>query len=143
MLSSAAIAAFFMVPLRSALAMDLTVTVRDQNGAPLENAVVYAIPASGKAPAQAPAPTHIDQIGKRFTPLVSVVQTGAAIGFPNKTRFATTSIRFSPAGVFELKLYSGLPAKPVVFDNPVWSCSDAISMTACSPTCLSSRRPTS
>lgn len=106
-----------MLPLPSALAMDLTVMVSDQNGVPLENAVVYAIPGLGKTPAGTPAPAHIDQIGKRFTPLVSVVQTGAAINFPNKDTVRHHVYSFSPARVFEIKLYSGIPAAPVIFDK--------------------------
>ncbi|MBA2352103.1 MAG: methylamine utilization protein [Burkholderiales bacterium] len=112
------VVAFSMAPLRQALAIDLIVAVRDQNRAPLENAIVYAIPASGKIPAQAPAPASIEQIGKRFTPLVSVAQTGAAISFPNKDTVRHHVYSFSPAKVFELKLYSGLPSMPVVFDKP-------------------------
>ncbi len=112
-----AVAAFSTLQLQPALAIDLTVTVTDRYNAPLENAVVYAIPAPGKGPAQAPAAAHIEQIGKRFTPLVSVVQTGTAISFPNKDTVRHHVYSFSPAKVFELKLYSGLPSKPVIFDK--------------------------
>ena len=50
-------------------------------------------------------------------PLVSVVQTGAAITFPNKDNIEHDVYSFSPAKRFELNLYHGIPASPVVFDK--------------------------
>lgn len=94
----------------------LEARVVDQNNAPLENAVVYAMPSrlSGKAPAAA----SIEQKDKTFIPLVTAVQTGAAVSFPNNDRVRHHVYSFSPAKNFEIKLYSGVPAKPIVFDKP-------------------------
>lgn len=93
----------------------LEARVVDQTKAPLENAVVYAMPAqpSGKAP----APASIAQKDKTFIPLVTVVQTGAAVSFPNNDRVRHHVYSFSPAKNFEIKLYSGIPAHPVMFDK--------------------------
>ena len=55
---------------------------------------------------------------RRFVPMVSVVQTGAAVTFPNKDNIEHDVYSFSPAKRFELHLYHGIPAKPVVFDQP-------------------------
>lgn len=60
----------------------------------------------------------MDQIDKEFVPLVVPVQVGAAVSFPNKDNIRHHVYSFSPAKRFELKLYSGVPAKPVVFDRP-------------------------
>jgi hypothetical protein len=57
-------------------------------------------------------------VKRRFVPLVSVAQTGAAITFPNKDNIEHDVYSFSPAKRFELNLYHGIPASPVVFDKP-------------------------
>jgi plastocyanin len=98
-------------------AANVTVKVVDQTGAPVADAVVYALPASGKLPASKPAPAMIDQVKRRFVPMVSVVQTGASVNFPNKDNIEHDVYSFSPAKRFELNLYHGVPANPVVFDK--------------------------
>ena len=60
----------------------------------------------------------IDQVNKQFTPLVSVIQVGTPVSFPNKDNIRHQVYSFSPAKTFELKLYSGVPSQPVVFDKP-------------------------
>lgn len=97
-------------------AASLTIHVVDDANVPVDDAVVYAIPkvASKKPPATA----EISQVAKMFQPLVTVVQTGAAVSFPNRDTVRHHIYSFSPAKVFELKLYIGLPAAPVVFDKP-------------------------
>jgi plastocyanin len=99
-------------------ASSINVQVLDQAGAPVPDAVVYAMPVSGKIPAGKPAPAVIDQVKRRFVPMVSVVQTGASITFPNKDNIEHDVYSFSPAKRFELNLYHGIPANPVTFDKP-------------------------
>lgn len=96
-------------------AAELGVEVFDASGAPIENAVVYAEPENKGSPSIAPA--IIEQRGKQFNPLVSVVQTGSDITFPNFDSVRHHVYSFSPAKTFELKLYSGVPASPVKFDK--------------------------
>lgn len=99
----------------STYAGELTVDVLDTAGAPIENAVVYAEPENkGSLPV---APAMIEQRGKQFNPLVSVVQTGTDVTFPNFDSVRHHVYSFSPAKTFELKLYSGVPASPVKFDK--------------------------
>ncbi|HQR03226.1 MAG: methylamine utilization protein [Proteobacteria bacterium] len=98
-------------------AATLNVELRDSNGAPLVDGVVYALPRSGKVPAFQEASATIDQIQRQFVPLVSVIRTGTAVHFPNKDNIRHQVYSFSPAKTFELKLYSGRPAKPVIFDK--------------------------
>ncbi|QIE30027.1 hypothetical protein SBC1_77810 (plasmid) [Caballeronia sp. SBC1] len=106
------------IPSIGANAANVHVQVADSLGAPVKDAIVYATPVSGKLPATKPTGAVIDQIKRQFVPLVSVAQTGAAITFPNKDNIEHDVYSFSPAKRFELNLYHGIPAKPVVFDNP-------------------------
>lgn len=104
----------------SAGAEQLRASVVDQTGAPVVDAVVYAMPIDMKvkAPVSKRPKAIIDQIKRRFVPLVSVVQTGTAVAFPNRDNIEHDVYSFSPAKRFELHLYHGVPAKPVMFDKP-------------------------
>lgn len=96
----------------------VSVQVLDSAGQPVPNAVVYAEPAGGTAaPAKPPRQVEIEQKNKTFIPLVTVVQTGTPILFPNHDTVRHHVYSFSPAKTFELKLYSGVPGSPVVFDK--------------------------
>ena len=107
-----------LLPL-AAQAAATPVQVLDARGRPLADAVVYATPAGARpAPAAPPTTVAIDQIDREFVPLVSVIQTGTNVRFPNKDDVEHDIYSFSPAKRFEIKLYSGVPAKPVLFDKP-------------------------
>lgn len=95
----------------AAQAADTEVRVTDSASAPLGGAVVYALPASGAVPAR-------DGGVCKFVPVVSAVQTGTRINFPNKDDIRHHVYSFSPAKTFDIKLYSGTPANPVLFDKP-------------------------
>jgi plastocyanin len=97
----------------------LAASVTDQDGNPLADAVVVAVPAQGSAPLAAPAAREIvDQIGEEFVPRVKPILVGTPVFFPNKDNIRHQVYSFSPAKQFELPLYAGTPAKPVVFDKP-------------------------
>jgi len=97
-------------------AATIAVLVKDASGAPLEDAIAWAVP---KAPvASRPKAAAVEQIGKTFVPLVTVVQAGAPITFPNRDDTRHHVYSFSPAKVFEIKLYAGTPSAPIVFDKP-------------------------
>ncbi|MFL6515634.1 MAG: methylamine utilization protein [Chthoniobacterales bacterium] len=92
----------------------LSVAVKNANGAAVSDAVVYAEGAnSGSAKRQA----IIDQRDKQFVPYVTAVQVGTSILFPNKDNIRHHVYSFSSAKKFELPLYAGVPADPVVFDK--------------------------
>lgn len=74
-------------------------------------------PASGTAP-QTRRRVSIEQRGREFVPYLTIVQKGASIDFPNHDPFKHHVYSFSPARVFEIKLYAGKPANPVVFGKP-------------------------
>ena len=93
----------------------LNVTVKDAKGAPVSDAVVYA--KSNAIPAHAGKRTVIDQQDKQFVPYVTAVQVGTAVMFPNKDDIRHHVYSLSPAKRFELPLYAGVHAEPVVFDK--------------------------
>jgi plastocyanin len=103
---------------QSALALTVAVHVVDQDGNALSDTAVYAVPLNARLPQPHPADAVIDQIKRTFVPLVTVIQTGTSVSFPNKDNFEHDVYSFSPAKTFELDLYSGVHARPVVFDKP-------------------------
>ncbi len=101
----------------SAEAATLTVKTSEPSGKALDSVVITLLPASGTR-LPAPRKASIEQVNKSFIPLISVVQTGAEVYFPNNDTVRHHVYSFSASKVFELKLYSGKPARPVVFDKP-------------------------
>ena len=94
----------------------IDVTVKDGKGGLVSDAVVYAQP-NGVKPDQMRKPTIIDQRNKQFIPYVTAVEVGTAILFPNNDNIRHHVYSLSPAKKFELPLYAGVPADPVVFDK--------------------------
>lgn len=92
------------------------IQVTDSSGQPVQDAVVYAELAGSPQIAKT-ATAEIQQKDKKFMPFVTVVQTGTSISFPNNDTVRHHAYSFSPAKPFELKLYSGKPAAPVIFDK--------------------------
>lgn len=101
-----------------ALAGTVTVQVNDSAGKPLADAVVVVEPGPGVAVPKNPKPGKIEQRGLQFLPLVSVIQTGSELSFPNYDKVKHHIYSFSPAKKFDQKLYSGVAAAPQVFDKP-------------------------
>jgi len=100
----------------SVQAADVTLLVSDATGKPVTDAVVAFY--DGKSPAVNPnAAGRIVQKNKLFNPKVTVVQTGSKINFPNEDSVRHHVYSFSPAKKFELKLYSGIPTDPILFDQ--------------------------
>jgi plastocyanin len=97
-------------------AATLRVRVETTRGAPLADSVVYLTPAVSVARSVLP-PAKIDQVHKTFVPRASVVQVGTAISFPNSDNIRHSIYSFSAPKIFTLKLYSGTPSSPVVFDK--------------------------
>ena len=95
-------------------AAELQVHIKNSAGEPLPDVVVY-VPSSAAKPAG--VLTDIDQVNKEFVPYVSVVPLGSRIRFPNKDNIRHHVYSFSDPKKFELKLYSGVPAEPVLFDK--------------------------
>jgi plastocyanin len=102
----------------AAWAANVQVTVQDAAGKPLADAVVFLESREARALSRPLAGTEIAQRAKRFVPEVTVVTVGSAVTFPNQDTVRHHVYSFSPAKAFELKLYIGTPANPVVFDQP-------------------------
>ena len=92
------------------------VTVKDGKGALVSDAVVYA-KGNGMNAQSTKKQTVIDQQDKQFIPYVTAVQVGTSILFPNKDNIRHHVYSLSSAKKFELPLYKGVPAEPVVFDK--------------------------
>ncbi len=102
----------------AALAGPLEVRVLDAAGRPLAGAVVFLQSPQAQAAVRPAAGVEIAQADKRFVPEVSVVPVGTAVHFPNRDTVRHHVYSFSAAKKFEIKLYVGTPAAPVVFDQP-------------------------
>jgi plastocyanin len=98
---------------------EIVATVSDAQGRPLADAVIVAFPADGNVRLTTKARDDaIFQVDKEFVPKVTPVLVGTAVAFPNNDTVRHHVYSFSPAKKFELPLYQGVPANPVVFDTP-------------------------
>ena len=109
----------FAAGLARAQTAEIAASVIDQQGRPVADAVLVAVPVDGnmRSP-QRPRDGSIDQVDKEFFPRVTIVPVGASVSFPNHDDVRHQVYSFSPAKRFELPLYAGVPAQPVVFDKP-------------------------
>jgi plastocyanin len=112
-----ALVAWHLVPLVFA-AGSLETFVKDERGKPLGDAVVSLTRVGAAAPILPPASAVMDQQNMTFVPLVLAVSAGTSVTFPNRDNIRHHVYSFSPAKRFELPLYMGTPAAPVVFDKP-------------------------
>lgn len=97
-----------------AVAEPLSIRITDQQGVPLEDAVAeLQLP----NPPTLKTPAEVALKDLTFVPFVSVVQKGTAVDFPNQDKTRHHVYSFSPAKVFELKLYAGKPEAPVLFEK--------------------------
>jgi len=105
-------------PMALAQNAEIAVTVTDERGKPVADAVVIAVPSDGslRLPARSREEV-VDQVDKEFIPKVQAVLVGSPITFPNHDGVRHQVYSFSPAKRFELPLYTGVP-QAVVFDKP-------------------------
>lgn len=99
-------------------AFTFTAETKDQSGTPAIDTAVYLQPINAQVPLSQNATASIDQINRTYVPLVSIIQTGTSVTFPNKDNIRHHVYSFSPSKTFQLKLYSGIPANPVIFEKP-------------------------
>jgi plastocyanin len=95
----------------------VTAAVSDSKGAPIEGAIVYVRSVKGSFPPPA-EPYVMDQVDLDFAPGLLPVLVGGKVAFPNKDQVQHQLYSLSAAKKFELPLYKGRPADPVVFDKP-------------------------
>jgi plastocyanin len=111
----------------------LQVQVQDSAGLPVPEAVVFLESPEARVLARPMRPVAIAQVDRQFSPRVTVVTLGTAVEFPNRDKVRHHVYSFSPTKTFELKLYTGSPANPVVFDRAgiaVLGCNIHDNMTA-------------
>jgi plastocyanin len=100
------------------VAADLHAVVRSDKGEPVRDAVIVAVPDVVPAkPARAKL-EQVEQIGEEFVPKVKAILAGSPVSFPNRDNVRHHVYSFSPAKRFDLPLYVGTPANPVLFDKP-------------------------
>src|SRR3984885_1746203 len=101
------------------LAAELRVIVKDHHGKVVADAVVLATASDPKSALHAKPPQDaVDQVDKQFVPYVKPILVGSKVRFPNSDNVRHQVYSFSPAKKFELPLYAGTDAPPVVFDKP-------------------------
>ena len=92
-------------------------SVRAPQGAAIADAVVF-VQAPSPAPSANVHPTAIvDQVEKTFVPGLLPIVVGTYVRFPNHDQIQHHVYSFSPTKTFELPLYKGEPAAPVLFDR--------------------------
>ena len=91
-------------------------SIASPTGETVEDVAIVLEPRGAKAPLRK-ARVVIEQNNREFAPYVTRVQRETAIEFPNRDPFKHHIYSFSPAKVFEVKLYQGKPAQPVTFDK--------------------------
>jgi plastocyanin len=101
----------------AAPAVPVSLQLRAPVGQPLAGAVV-AVELRGRGTRTTSAKAEIGQRDRQFTPQLLIVQTGTAVNFPNFDTVRHHVYSFSPIKVIDIKLYSGTPVEPIVFDKP-------------------------
>ena len=100
----------------AAAAAPLVVQLVGSDGQPVSDAVVGVL-LRGAHSVTTTASSQIAQRERQFLPQITTIQTGTAVHFPNFDTVRHHVYSFSPIKRFELKLYAGTPAAPVVFDK--------------------------
>ncbi|HKE43466.1 MAG TPA: hypothetical protein VKB41_02895 [Steroidobacteraceae bacterium] len=110
--------ALAVLPLSAALAAGVSGRVVGADGKGIADAVVFVDAAPESAAARSPATATMDQINKTFVPHVLPVVVGTEVRFPNRDQISHHVYSFSRTKNFELPLYKGENAPPVLFDKP-------------------------
>lgn len=100
-------------------ANNVTLQVNNQTDNPLKDAVISFYPKGAKPMlvANNKAVQIIDQVDKEFIAHVMPIQLGTEIQFPNYDQIRHHVYSFSAAKKFEIPLYEGMPAHPILFDK--------------------------
>jgi plastocyanin len=97
-------------------AATLSGRVATPDGKPVADAVVF-VQDSGPAAAAASRSATLDQVDKTFVPGLLPIVVGTKVRFPNHDQIQHHVYSFSRTKTFELPLYRGEDAAPVVFDK--------------------------
>lgn len=101
----------------SAHAGDLVIKVTDEEGLHMSNVVIEVVTPRQPIPEGWPHSGVVDQIDKEFVnPVVTIVEN-STVSFPNSDDIHHHVYSFSDTKRFELPLYTGNTAQPVLFDK--------------------------
>lgn len=109
------LAALFVA--QCSFAAQLNLRVLDAKGNPLKDAVAAIVPVQKIDFSTVPT-AIIDQRQNMFVPGVLAIRVNTQVRFPNSDDVRHHVYSFSPAKKFELRLYHGMTAEPVLFDKP-------------------------
>jgi plastocyanin len=90
--------------------------VATPEGKPIEDAVVF-VQDAGPAVDAANRAATLDQVDKTFVPGLLPIVVGTRVNFPNHDQIQHHVYSFSRTKTFELPLYKGEDAAPVLFDK--------------------------
>ena len=116
-LAALAAAAILSVAPAVAFAGDLAVTLRDQKGAPVADAVITVFEPGAPVPAHYAQPLRMAQRDMQFSPFVLAVPVNADVNFSNEDKVRHQIYSFSPAKKFELKLFGRDQSHSIRFDK--------------------------
>lgn len=102
----------------AAVARTVSGQVLGEDGKPIAQAVVFVQEPAALPPAASAAPAIMDQFNKTFVPEMLPIAVGTQVGFPNRDQIRHHVYSFSRPKRFELPLYKGEDAPPVLFDKP-------------------------
>lgn len=97
-------------------AATIQVQVQDGAGKPLPGAAVFLESREARMAVKPAQGAEMAQRNKQFDPRTLIVPAGTSVFFPNYDTVRHHVYSFSPAKTFEIKLYAGTAANPVVFD---------------------------
>lgn len=108
-----------LLAMTSVCSATLSGDLKDGAGAAIIDAVVTAVPVQREMPAvSSQQQKSLDQVNREFVPHVLVIRAGDAVIFPNNDKTKHHVYSFSPTHRFEIKLYSGVPSEPIIFNTP-------------------------
>jgi len=116
--------AYFLLPVILLLSLnmqpvyagELHIDITDGNRDPVSNAVAALVPVAPVNYNHKPT-AIMDQRNNMFVPGVLAVRVNTLVNFPNSDDVRHHVYSFSPAKKFELRLYHGKTADPVLFDQ--------------------------
>ena len=111
--------AFFSLATASGvLAHTISGQVVGADGKPVAHAVVFVQEPAAPTPAAGSSSAIMDQFNKTFVPEMLPIAVGTQVKFPNRDQIRHHVYSFSRPKRFELPLYKGEDAPPVLFDKP-------------------------
>lgn len=97
----------------------VAVTVTDNKGAPVADAVVSLVPLDAPATfTPPPAPVVVAQQGQEFDPYVTVITPGTRVNFPNQDNIRHQVYSLSKTKPFEIPLYGPGTEQSLLFERP-------------------------